>query len=188
MNPAEHTTQESRTLGLNRNRGEVIELRLRTDAYDGYRDYKVIRKTLCHELAHNVHGEHDNNVRSFSSRNETADFNILSFQFKELNSRLNREVAAFERAARDGAHSLSSVSDAYEPGLEVEAQDALITGTFTLGGGPLGSAPASSGNTKEERRQRMLEATIERLRKQEEEVEHSCGTSGPAASGSPRRS
>jgi len=54
MNPAEHTTHESRTLGLNRNRGEVIELRLRTDRYDGYRDYKVIRKTLCHELSHNV--------------------------------------------------------------------------------------------------------------------------------------
>lgn len=62
MNPAEHTTHESRTLGLNRNAGEVIELRLRTDAYDGYRDYKTIRKTLCHELTHNVHGEHD---RSF---------------------------------------------------------------------------------------------------------------------------
>jgi len=40
MNPAEHTTHESRTLGLNRNGGEVIELRLRTDRYDGYRDYK----------------------------------------------------------------------------------------------------------------------------------------------------
>jgi hypothetical protein len=59
MDPAMHTTHESRTLGLNRNRGEVIELRLRTDAYDGYRDYKTIRKTLCHELAHNVFGEHD---------------------------------------------------------------------------------------------------------------------------------
>lgn len=44
MNPAEHTTHEGRTLGLNRNRGEAIELRLRTDAFDGYRDYKVIRK------------------------------------------------------------------------------------------------------------------------------------------------
>ncbi|KKK13300.1 zinc metalloprotein, partial [Aspergillus ochraceoroseus] len=59
MNPAEHTTTESRTLGLNRNKGEVIELRLRTDAYDGYRDYRTIRKTLCHELAHCVHSEHD---------------------------------------------------------------------------------------------------------------------------------
>lgn len=65
MNPVEHTTSNhegtSRTLGLNRNRGEVIELRLRTDAYDGYRDYKVIRKTLCHELTHNVWGDHDRN-------------------------------------------------------------------------------------------------------------------------------
>lgn len=59
MDPAQHTTHESRTLGLNRNRGEVIELRLRTDAYDGYRDYKTIRKTLAHELAHNVVGPHN---------------------------------------------------------------------------------------------------------------------------------
>ncbi|KAF6834688.1 Ubiquitin and WLM domain-containing metalloprotease [Colletotrichum plurivorum] len=51
----------TRLLGLNRNQGEVIELRLRTDAHDGYRDYRTIRKTLCHELAHNVHGPHDRN-------------------------------------------------------------------------------------------------------------------------------
>lgn len=59
MNPVEHTTMTGRTLGLNRNKGEVIELRLRTDAYDGYRDYRTIRKTLCHELAHCVFGDHD---------------------------------------------------------------------------------------------------------------------------------
>ncbi|RDA94656.1 hypothetical protein CP533_2419 [Ophiocordyceps camponoti-saundersi (nom. inval.)] len=63
MEPLAHTSEShegtSRTLGLNRNNGEVIELRLRTDAHDGYRDYKTIRKTLCHELAHNVHGPHD---------------------------------------------------------------------------------------------------------------------------------
>lgn len=59
MNPAEHTTMDSRTLGLNRNKGEVIELRLRTDAYDGYRDYRTIRKTLCHELAHCEVSEHN---------------------------------------------------------------------------------------------------------------------------------
>ncbi|CCU80966.1 hypothetical protein similar to ubiquitin/metalloprotease fusion protein [Blumeria hordei DH14] len=63
MNPIEHTESSqdgiSRTLGLNRNKGEVIELRLRTDAYDGYRDYKTIRKALCHELTHNVYGPHN---------------------------------------------------------------------------------------------------------------------------------
>ena len=61
MDPAQHTTYSGRTLGLNRNGGEVIELRLRTDAGDGYRNYAGIRKTLCHELAHNVWGEHDAN-------------------------------------------------------------------------------------------------------------------------------
>ncbi|KAK1782935.1 WLM-domain-containing protein [Copromyces sp. CBS 386.78] len=63
MDPGQYTAANhegvTRILGLNRNKGEVIELRLRTDAYDGYRDYKTIRKTLCHELAHNVHGDHD---------------------------------------------------------------------------------------------------------------------------------
>ncbi|KAG7294372.1 hypothetical protein NEMBOFW57_004443 [Staphylotrichum longicolle] len=63
MDPASHTAAShegvTRILGLNRNRGEVIELRLRTDAYDGWRDYRTIRKTLCHELAHNVHSNHD---------------------------------------------------------------------------------------------------------------------------------
>jgi len=59
MDPAAHTTYNSRTLGLNRNKGEVIELRLWTDAFDGMRDYKTVRRTLCHELAHNVHSEHD---------------------------------------------------------------------------------------------------------------------------------
>ncbi|KAF3491940.1 ubiquitin/metalloprotease fusion protein [Arthroderma uncinatum] len=59
MDPVQHTTMSSRTLGLNRNKGEVIELRLRTDAYDGYRDYRTIRKTLCHELAHCEFSDHD---------------------------------------------------------------------------------------------------------------------------------
>ncbi|KAJ5493784.1 hypothetical protein N7463_009871 [Penicillium fimorum] len=70
MNPAEHTTSESRTLGLNRNKGEVIELRLRTDAYDGYRDYRTIRKTLCHELAHCVFGPHDRDFWDLTSQIE----------------------------------------------------------------------------------------------------------------------
>lgn len=70
MDPAMHTTHESRTLGLNRNKGEVIELRLRTDAGDGYRDYKTIRRTLCHELAHCVWGEHDRNFWELCRRIE----------------------------------------------------------------------------------------------------------------------
>lgn len=55
--------EQPHLLGLNVNRGQAIKLRLRTDAYDGFRVYSDIRRVLCHELAHNVWGEHDNNVR-----------------------------------------------------------------------------------------------------------------------------
>jgi hypothetical protein len=37
-------------------------LRLRTDAYDGFRLYSEVRRVLCHELTHNVWGDHDDNV------------------------------------------------------------------------------------------------------------------------------
>ena len=49
-------------LGLNTNRGQSIKLRIRTNEYDGFRSYNEIRRVLCHELAHNVWGDHDNNV------------------------------------------------------------------------------------------------------------------------------
>lgn len=52
-------------LGLNENVGQAIKLRLRTNAYDGFRSYKEVRRVLCHELTHNVWGDHDNNVRTF---------------------------------------------------------------------------------------------------------------------------
>lgn len=46
-------------LGLNKNKGEKILLRLRTDDLKGFRHIGTIRKTLYHELAHNEHGDHD---------------------------------------------------------------------------------------------------------------------------------
>lgn len=56
--------EQPHLLGLNVNRGQAIKLRLRTDAYDGFRLYSDIRRVLCHELAHNIWGDHDNNVRT----------------------------------------------------------------------------------------------------------------------------
>eukprot|EP00897_Mesotaenium_endlicherianum_P007977 jgi/Mesen1/7207/ME000371S06290 len=64
-------------LGFNKNRGEEISLRLRTDDLRGFRKYQSVKATLLHELAHMVHDEHDNN-------------------FKELDSQLNREVLALD--------------------------------------------------------------------------------------------
>ena len=45
-------------MGLNTNSGAKISLRIRTDDLQGFRPARWIRKVLCHELAHNVHGDH----------------------------------------------------------------------------------------------------------------------------------
>ncbi len=149
MDPAAHTTHESRTLGLNRNRGEVIELRLRTDAYDGYRDYKTIRKTLCHELAHNVWGEHDRN-------------------FWDLCRQIEREVERGDWTS--GGRALTG-QEFYEPsggdGEESVDHGGWTGGEFVLGAAPTtvteGAAGSGAGLS---RRDILARAAESRMRKQ----------------------
>ena len=153
-------------LGLNENKGEVIRLRIRTDAYDGFRLYAEVRRVLCHELTHNVWGDHDENVCSSDSC--LVSYPDPSFQFKQLNSKLNKEVAEYERAAAHGTHYLSGAAsgDIYEPSVE-------HVHSHVLGGS---ASPSQDVFSIEERRRRTLEATMRRLQKEEEEIEHSCGT------------
>lgn len=147
MDPAMHTTHESRTLGLNRNQGEVIELRLRTDAYDGYRDYKTIRKTLCHELAHNVWGPHDRN-------------------FWELCKQIEREVDRDDW--KSGGRSVGNV-EYYEPGEEVHDHGGWTGGDFVLGGGGGETVVSSAGGRIQagnlSRRDVLARAAEERMKR-----------------------
>ncbi|KAI2498712.1 WLM domain [Fragilaria crotonensis] len=46
-------------MGLNQNKGQKILLRIRTDDLRGFRKILSIRKVLFHELAHNVHSDHN---------------------------------------------------------------------------------------------------------------------------------
>ncbi|XP_068642812.1 uncharacterized protein [Aristolochia californica] len=64
-------------LGFNKNHGEEISLRLRTDDLKGFRKYESIKKTLLHELAHMVYSEHDAN-------------------FYALDGQLNQEAASLD--------------------------------------------------------------------------------------------
>ncbi|KAG9000766.1 hypothetical protein FRB95_004137 [Tulasnella sp. JGI-2019a] len=150
-------------LGLNVNAGQAIKLRLRTDAYDGMRTYREVRRVLCHELTHNVFGPHNDD-------------------FKTLNSQLNSEVEEYERTVKAGSHSLSSFGggDYYEPDqtLGSALTDAEVT-SRVLGGDGSGSSLLTG--SREEMRQKMLEAATQRLRKQEQEIEERCGSDGPAA-------
>jgi hypothetical protein len=159
----------SRTLGLNRNKGEVIELRLRTDDFYGYRDYKTVRKTLCHELAHNVHGPHDKH-------------------FWALYREIEREVeqVADSRGGLAGGRSLAGgrEGDYYEPPAGSSDDDhdhdhehdhvdggGLMGGTYVLGGGALSSASTATGiasiagATPMGERERRARAAEERLRR-----------------------
>jgi hypothetical protein len=152
MNPVEHTQSNhegtSRTLGLNRNQGEVIELRLRTDAYDGYRDYKTIRKTLCHELAHNVHGPHDRN-------------------FWDLCHLIEREVEAADW--KSGGNSVGD--EEYYPGSdegeEVDDHGGWTGGEFMLGAARSGGAESvgSSSTQGMSRREILAKAAEERMKR-----------------------
>lgn len=148
MDPAMHTTHESRTLGLNRNQGEVIELRLRTDAYDGYRDYKTIRKTLCHELAHNVWGPHDRN-------------------FWNLCNQIEREVERDDWRA--GGHSVGN-EEFYEPAEEeVHDHGGWTGGEYVLGATSGQSLVSNTGDTiaagNLSRREILAKAAEERMKK-----------------------
>lgn len=151
MNPAEHTTHESKTLGLNRNRGEVIELRLRTDAYDGYRDYKVIRHTLCHELAHNVWGDHDRN-------------------FWNLCKEIEKEVE--QNDWRRGGKSVGG-EEFYNPDDEGVSDGEADEGGWSGGEFVLGGSQSDTGGTltSMSRREIMAAAAEERMRKQREAKE-----------------
>jgi hypothetical protein len=161
MDPAMHTTHESRTLGLNRNQGEVIELRLRTDAYDGYRDYKTIRKTLCHELAHNVWGPHDRN-------------------FWELCKQIEREVDRDDWRA--GGKSVGNVE--YADAVEDDLCDhgGWTGGEFVLGsvgGGGTETLVSSAGGSVSAgsltRREILAKAAEERVKKQRQAEGESKG-------------
>lgn len=161
MDPAAHTAAShagvTRILGLNRNRGEVIELRLRTDAYDGWRAYAGVRKTLCHELAHNVHSAHDR-------------------AFWDLCRTLEREVERADWSARgrtvgDGDY----YAPARDEGGDEEGEGEVVDhggwegGTYVLGGG--GGAD-TEGLSAREIRARAAEArwsNLERATRQAEE-------------------
>lgn len=148
MDPALHTTSESRTLGLNRNKGQAIELRLRTDAYDGYRDYRTIRKTLCHELAHCVHSDHDR-------------------AFWDLTARIEREVERADwtsggRRVDEGEFYNPGEWEGFQEGGGVVDEMGWTGGEFSLGGG----GGAVGGEVVEGRREMLARAAEERMRRE----------------------
>ncbi|KAK6341028.1 hypothetical protein TWF696_009338 [Orbilia brochopaga] len=162
MDPAEHTTHESRTLGLNRNGGEEILLRLRTDAYDGYRDYRTVRKTLCHELAHNVHGEHD---RHF--------WDLYKVILKGVEEADWRHGGRTVEGGGDGGRVLWEGEEKEREWVEAADRGAWTGGSFVLGSASGTSGTSASSSSLEDRRAMAARAAEERAKKR---ADDSSGT------------
>lgn len=144
-------------LGLNENMGQRISLRLRTDLYDGLQPYRDTRRVLLHELAHNKINDHPP-------------------EFKILNSELNAQVEAYERAQQQGTHRLID-TDVYIPpddGKELPSGAAAGPTAHVLGGN---GSKHDEGDMRS-RREKVLQATMLRLEKVEAEIEKGCGSNG----------
>jgi len=158
-------------MGLNVNAGERIKLRLRTDDLAGFRPPLSVMAVLYHELAHNVHAEHDGS-------------------FFALMRDVEREACA-ARAARAGASSALG-------GARVVADDdgggggvgAFVGGSGRLGGGTAGEGAAAQAATAQTAglRAAAAEAAAARAaeaarRALEERICNACGCGAAAAGG-----
>mmetsp|Transcript_27360 Transcript_27360/g.65760 ORF Transcript_27360/g.65760 Transcript_27360/m.65760 type:complete len:383 (-) Transcript_27360:111-1259(-) len=139
-------------MGLNQNKGQKILLRLRTDDLAGFRKMASIRKVLFHELAHNVHSDHD------------GEFFRLMRQIEEECNELDWR--------RDGRKSGGASSDnsAY-----CDETNSYTGGTYILGSNNhnVGTLTESSrGITK---REIIARATEMRLTEEDKQIRNACG-------------
>jgi len=99
-------------MGLNTNNGQKISLRIRTDDLKGFRKILSIRKVLFHELAHNVHSEHDG-------------------KFFQLMRQIERECSELDWTNGHGLSGAAENATVHE----------FTAGTYRLGGSSLKNVP-----------------------------------------------
>ena len=129
-------------MGLNKNAGQEILLRLRTDDWQGLRAYNSLIDVLLHELTHNVFGDHDND-------------------FKELNSVLKREYR--EHAAASAGRALAGDAGAVaRPRLEEPDHSASSEGHVL--GGPTLTSDVMSADDRMSAREAAARAAAARAR------------------------
>lgn len=149
-------------LGLNTNFGARIQLRLRTDDLEGFRKMDSIRKVLYHELAHNVHGEHDS-------------------KFYMLMRQIEKDVKALDWRTSKGHHVGGNVGGVSSATVGTAAATAAATAAGSSGstGRKLGGESEVNGLTTIFSARTMAGlAAVMRLTDEEQEVERGCGGSG----------
>mmetsp|Transcript_698 Transcript_698/g.1206 ORF Transcript_698/g.1206 Transcript_698/m.1206 type:complete len:473 (+) Transcript_698:35-1453(+) len=155
-------------MGLNENKGQRILLRLRTDDMRGFRKILSIRKVLCHELAHNVHGDHDSNFYVLM-RSIERDVEAMNWQ--------KGRGVALDSSSSSGGRFLASNLTSSSPQHEQPQQQVRKLGDGTSNG-------TAGMSLQQMLPPRVLAGTaaILRLTVEEKEVEDNCGSATPSAS------
>lgn len=140
-------------MGLNQNKGQKILLRIRTDDLKGFRKPLSIRKVLFHELAHNVHSDHDEKF-----------FQLMRQVEKECNEMDWTNGAGLQGMGLDDAGAGAGAGTFYEGG------------TYRLGGGKTRTG-VENENEHEIATPRELaaRAALMRLSAEEQAIEDGCG-------------
>ena len=146
-------------MGLNEGNGIRILLRLRTDDLKGFRKILSIRKVLFHELAHNMHSDHDS-------------------KFYMLMRQIEREVVELDwrasKAKTIGGQMASNVSIPSES--TSQQSRAYKSDVHRLGGGEM-SEDNVEGRTVLPARVAAGTAAIMRISEEESQAERHCGSS-----------
>ena len=166
-------------LGLNTNRGQKIELRLRTDDLQGFRKIQTIKKTLYHELAHNVHGPHDSKFYTLLRQIEKE---IVELDWRAGKGETMAGLSATaERKYASSTSSVSRVDGGYERDRTFyRLQDESIgsSGSSSGGGGGGGGNGGADDHLMTPHRllpARVLAAQAAELRLTEVELENERG-------------
>eukprot|EP01034_Spumella_vulgaris_P027073 gene27073-33743_t len=159
---------ETCVMGLNKNKGQSILLRLRTDDLKGFRNFTSIKKVLYHELAHNVHSDHDDQFHLLMRQIE-KEVSLLDWrQSKGATTGYESRGSAHNNTIHDRGDSNYHHPQGQSQGGGVEG------GVHILGGGGANDAllqqllPA---------RYLAGSAAILRLSAEEQEVQDNCGSS-----------
>jgi len=121
-------------LGLNVNKGQEIQLRLRTDNLKGFRKRAVIRETLAHELAHVEISDHNADFYALMSQiqSEMVELdwrqtrgNVLGGEFRVNYGLMARQAVAKTASALGGTFVLGGVENLGPISRDLMAEAAL---------------------------------------------------------------
>lgn len=160
-----HPIKDSAILGYNRNKGQVIALRLRTNDFSGFRNYSEVKRVLIHELSHMVHSDHNNEFKTLNSELTGA---VLELDWtKTKGYTLVKDPNFFQPPDYEDEKTWKRLADHPE---QVDAHG-YTGGSWVLGGGEVGGgdleADLAAGEEEAEiRRRKLQDAALKRLNKQ----------------------